>query len=294
MAQIHFNRIYIIESLQSGEKQTGSELHNDLLNRMNYIHDDFQSILRQPKNRQEWSQVFSDILDDCRNNSNFPIIHFEVHGSSLKDGLVLTSNELVEWEELYQQLCPLNKVMKNELFVTWAVCYGNFFMSSSFLNRPAAFRGMVGSFETINVRDLTLRFYDFYDELFRSFDLNKSYEALAKANPDMPNSFKFYSAELIFALTWKHYGKELMTDAELERRARQLYKKDTAELSHYGFTEDLFVNHYKENRETYTQRVFEQDYDTYFMLDVYPELKGTIECPRCINEIESWLECIQN
>lgn len=294
MAQIHFNRIYIIESLQAGEKQTGKELHNDLLNRMNYIHDDFQSILCQPKNRQEWNQLFSDILDDCRNNSNFPIIHFEVHGSSLKDGLVLTSNELVEWEELYQQLCPINKVMKNELFVTWAVCYGNFFMSSSFLNRPAAFRGMVGSFETIYVRDLTLRFYDFYDELFRSFDLNKSYEALVKANPDMPNSFKFYSAELIFALTWKRYGKELMTDAELERRARQLYKKDTAELSHYGFTEDLFVNHYKGNRATYTQRVFEQDYDTYFMLDVYPELKGTIECPRCINEIESWLESIQN
>ena len=65
-------------------------------------------------------------------------------------------------------------------------------------------------------------------------------------------------------------------------------------ISHYGFTEDLFVNHYKENRATYTQRVFEQDYDTYFMLDVYPELKGTIECPRCINEIESWLESIQN
>lgn len=294
MAQIHFNRIYIIESLQAGEKQTGSELHNDLLKRMNYIHSDFQSILCQPKNRQEWDQVFANILDDCRKNCNSPIIHFEVHGSSLKDGLVLTSKELVKWEDLYKQLCPINKVMKNELFVTWAVCYGNFFMSSSFLNRPAAFRGMVGSFETINVRDLTLRFYDFYDELFRSFDLNKSYEALTKANSHMPNSFRCYSADLLFALTWERYSKELSTEAELERRARELYGNNTEELSRYGFTEDSFIDHYKNNKDAYIQRVFEQDYNTYFMLDIYPELKDTIECPGSISEIKTWLERLRN
>lgn len=294
MIQIHFNRIYIIESLQAGEKQTGSELHNDLLKRMNYIHNDFQSILHQPKNRQEWSQVFSDILDDCRKNSNSPIIHFEVHGSSLKDGLVLTSQELVKWEELYQQLSPINKTMKNELFVTWAVCHGNFFMSSSFLNRPAAFRGMVGSFETIYVKDLTLRFYDFYEELFRSFDLNMAYEALARANPFMPNSFRCYSAELIFALTWEHFDKELSTDSELEQRARQLYRENSVKLSCYGFTEISFTDYYKKNKNEYIQKIFEKDYDTYFMLDVYPELSGTIECPRSVSEIKTWLRQLQN
>lgn len=294
MAQIHFNRIYIIESLQAGEKQTGSELHNDLLKRMNYIHSDFLSILCRPKNRQEWDQVFANILADCGNNRNSPIIHFEVHGSPQKDGLVLTSREPVKWEELYQQLYPINKTMKNELFVTWAVCHGNFFMSSSFLNRPAAFRGMVGSFETIYVSDLTLRFYEFYEELFHSFDLNKAYEALAKANPDKPNSFRCYSAELIFALTWEQYSKELSTEAELERRARELYGNNTDELSRYGFTEDSFIDHYKNNKDVYTQRVFEQDYDTYFMLDIYPELKDTIECPRSISEIMTWLEQLRN
>lgn len=294
MTQIHFNRIYIIESLQAKEKQTGSELHNNLLKGMNRIHNDFQSILCQPKNRKEWGQVFSDILDDCQRNGNVPIIHFEVHGSSQKDGLVLTSRELVKWEELYQQLYPINKAMKNELFVTWAVCYGNCFMSSSFLNRPAAFRGMVGSFETIYVNDLALRFYEFYEELFQSFDLNKAYEALAKANPAKPNSFRCYSAELIFALTWESYDKELSTENELERRARDLYEQNMIEFSRYGFTENSFVNYYKKNKDAYTQKVFEQDYDTYFMLDIYPELSSTIECPRNSDKIKIWLGQLRN
>lgn len=294
MTQIHFNRIYIVESLQVSERQTGSELHNDLLNRMSYIHNDFQSILRRPKDRKEWGQVFSDILDDCQRNGNIPIIHFEVHGSSQKDGLVLTSRELVKWEELYQQLYPINKAVKNELFVTWAVCHGNCFMSSSFLNRPAAFRGMVGSFETIYNNDLTLRFNEFYEELFRSFDLNKAYEALAQANTGMPNSFRCYSAELIFALTWQRYGKELSTETELERRARELYGNNTEELSRYGFTEDSFVDHYKKNKDAYIQKVFEQDYDTYFMLDIYPELSSTIECPRNSDKIKTWLGQLRN
>ncbi len=293
MAQIHFNRIYIIESLQAGEKQTGSELHNDLLKRMNYIHSDFLSILCRPKNRQEWDQVFANILADCGNNRNSPIIHFEVHGSPQKDGLVLTSREPVKWEELYQQLYPINKTMKNELFVTWAVCHGNFFMSTSFLNRPAAFRGMVGSFETIYNNDLALRFNEFYEKLFRSFDLNKAYEALVNTNSGMPNSFRCYSAELLFALAWERYGKELSTETELERRARELYGNNTEELSRYGFTEDGFVDHYKKNKNAYIQKVFERDYDTYFMLDIYPELKDTIECPRSVSEAMAWLERLQ-
>ena len=31
MAQIHFNRIYIIESLDPNDTKTGTNLHNDLL-----------------------------------------------------------------------------------------------------------------------------------------------------------------------------------------------------------------------------------------------------------------------
>lgn len=294
MPQIHFNRIYIIESLQLNDKLTGMELHNDLLNRLACIRKDFQSILYSPKNKNEWRQVFANILDDCQRNGNAPIIHFEVHGSEQKDGLVLTSGDLVEWEELYQELFPINKAIKNELFVTWAVCHGNFFMSSAYLNRPAAFRGMVGSFETIYETDLQLRFYEFYEELFRSLDLNKAYEALAKANPDMPNSFRCYSAEMIFAMTWERYEKDLTTDTALEQRAKQLYRTNSLEFAKHGITESGIVDIYKKNLNAYTQRIFEHDYDTFFMLDIYPELKDTIECPRDIAGARNWIQQFKN
>lgn len=60
-----------------------------------------------------------------------PIIHFEVHDSSDKKGLVLTSKELITWEELYQNLAPVNQLLRNELFITMAVCHGSFFLMSS-------------------------------------------------------------------------------------------------------------------------------------------------------------------
>lgn len=45
--QIHFNRIYVIESLQPNEKLTGTDLHNDLLRYQSIVHSDFESILRK-------------------------------------------------------------------------------------------------------------------------------------------------------------------------------------------------------------------------------------------------------
>lgn len=52
MAQIHFNRIYIIESLQHGDTLTGTNLHNDLLRYQSSKHSDFKSILKNPKDKK--------------------------------------------------------------------------------------------------------------------------------------------------------------------------------------------------------------------------------------------------
>lgn len=172
----------------------------------------------------------------------------------------MTSGDLVEWEELYQELVPINKAIKNEFFVTWAVCHGNFFMSSAYLNPPAAFRGLVGSFETIYETDLKLRFYDFYEELFWSLNFNKAYEALAKANPNMPNSFRCFSAEMIFAMAWNRYEKDLTIDSALEQRAKQLFREKPLDFPQREITEHGILDLYKKNLNAYTQRLFEHDY----------------------------------
>lgn len=195
MAQIHF--IYIIESLQHGDTLTGTNLHNDLLRFQSLKHPDFKSILRNPKDKKEWNDLFAEIKKDCEEKGNTPIIHFEVHGNSYKNGLVLTSKELITWEELYQSLAPINKILQNELFITMAVCHGSFFLMASYINRQTAFQGIVGSFDEISESDLLIRYDAFYSELFSSFNLNRAYEQLVASNPGMSNTYSFPKRYLI-------------------------------------------------------------------------------------------------
>ena len=53
-----------------------------------------------------------------------PYLHFEIHGSDDKSGLFLNSNELLEWNELYESLQSINIRCKNNLFISLATCYG--------------------------------------------------------------------------------------------------------------------------------------------------------------------------
>lgn len=281
--KIHFNRIYIIESLNSKEKHTGTELHSNLLKYQTIIHPDFESILKTPSSKQEWNKVFSEIERGCKENNNRPIIHFEVHGDSNKKGLALSSNELITWEELYKNLVPINIAIKNELFITMAVCYGNFWLSSVFLNRPTAFRGIVGSFHQIYEWDLIIRFEAFYQELFKSFDLNLAYESLKKSNPnELPDKYGIYSAEQVFALMYLDCEKnEYSKEAISKRVTSQLYKMNRNERR--KFIRD-FIKKEKQNFSLH----FQEDYQKFFMLDIYPELANTVEFGNSISQMKNW------
>lgn len=291
MAQIHFNRIYIIESLQYGDTSTGTNLHNDLLRYQSLKHPDFESILKNPKDKKEWNELFAEIKKGCEENGNAPIIHFEVHGSSDKKGLVLTSKELITWEELYQNLVPINQILRNELFITMAVCHGSFFLKSSYINRQTAFQGIVGSFDEIFESDLVIRYEAFYSELFNSFDLNKAYEQLAASNPDMPNTYRCFSSEYVFARCYLEYIKNECSEAALKNRAEKTIIEQKMQLNRHDrrkFVHD-FIKVEQKNRDRY----FKQDYKTYFMLDLYPNLKSNIDFEDNIADMRRWFDQLQ-
>lgn len=292
MAQIHFNRIYIIESLQNGETLTGTNLHNDLLRYQSVNHPDFESILKNPIDKKQWNDLFVEIRNDCSQNGNAPIIHFEVHGSSDKKGLVLTSRDIVTWEELYQNLVPINRILKNELFVTMAVCHGTYFLMSSYLNRATAFRGIVGSFHEIIESDLEIRYEAFYQELFNSFDLNSAYDCLKNSNPCLPNTYGCYSAEYVFAKNYIEYIKQECTVPALSERAQKVIREENMQLNRSErrqFIRD-FIKKEQQNRLAY----FKKDYRIYFMLDIYPELTQGMPFGNNINEMKQWLESVNN
>lgn len=285
--KIHFNRIIIIESLGNIERRTGTELYNDLLKWKSVTHPVFEAILETPITKDEFMSLFDKILDVCINDGIAPIIHFEVHGTSDHSGLVLTSGEFVSWDILCQKLRPINRQLKNELFITMGVCHGCYFMEKEVVDKPAVFQGIVASFDILYNYSIYVQFLAFYEELFTSFDINMAYKKLIYANPDTSINYAFYSAELIFAMVQTNYDEKRCTKEGFKQRA--LYEIETGKLAVVNRQDKRnkirqFVKTGFQTKEKY----FKDAYKSFFMLDDYPELEKDISYPCNISKMKSW------
>ena len=171
-----------------------------------------------------------------------------------------------------------------------AVCFGNFWLSSAVLNRPAAFRGIVGSFHELEEGDLIIRFEAFYRELFSSFDFNKAYVALETANPSLPDHYGCYSAEEIFALAFRDYEKNHCSKKALQERAHSVMEASGRNMNRQErrqFERD-FIKKELQERESY----FRKCYKKFFLLDQYSELANTIEFGNSIQEMKERFKSI--
>ena len=280
---IEFNRIYVIESLPSGDEKTGTKLHNDLLQWLPYRFDGFQSILMEPKNKLEWTQVMAKILADTQKGGR-PIVHLEIHGSADKDGLVLASGELVSWEEMKSILTEINIASRMNLFVTLAVCHGAYLLTQYHLNERAFCYGILGSFDALKVSDLKIRFNEFYEELFTSFDVVKAYQRLLNANPGVNDDYECISALEMFYKVYRNYilyevedperVKERALEAASEggvvlntQEEREAFQRDFARLLHQKKNEYYVVHSTK-----------------FLMIDLFPEKKEDLNLPATLEE----------
>ena len=289
--KIHFNRIYIIESLRCNDRKTGTELYDDLLRWKQITHPDFEAVLKTPTTRDEFISLFDSILEDCVNKGIAPIIHFEIHGSSDHSGLVLTSGEFISWEMLCQKLRPINHQLKNELFLTMGVCHGCYFMEKEVVDKPAVFQGIIASFDKLYDFSIYIQFYAFYEELFTSFDINLAYERLIDANPDASINYAWYSAELIFAMVQTDYDDKQCTPEAFKQRV--LDEINEGKLPYINRQDKRrkirdFIKIGLQTREKY----FKEAYRTFFMLDDYPELEANISFPCSISQMKNWYKGI--
>ena len=289
--KIHFNRIYIIESLRGNDRKTGTELYDDLLRWKQITHPDFEAVLKTPTTRDEFISLFDSIMEDCVKNGIAPIIHFEIHGSSDHSGLVLTSGEFISWEMLCQKLRPINHQLKNELFLTMGVCHGCYFMEKEVVDKPAVFQGIVASFDILYNDSIYMQFLAFYEELFTSFDINLAYKKLIDANPDASINYACYSAELIFAMVQTDYDdKQCTPDAFKQRVLDEINEGKLPSINRQDKRRKIreFIKIGLQTREKY----FKEAYKTFFMLDDYPELEANISFPCSISKMKNWYKGI--
>lgn len=93
-------RIYILESLRSGDKKTGEDL-KDNLRQIWYEQKitDFDCQYYKIFNSNDLEIQLVKIEKEILKENKIPIIQFECHGS--ESGIQLASSELINWKDLF-------------------------------------------------------------------------------------------------------------------------------------------------------------------------------------------------
>lgn len=212
---LHFNTVYIIESLPKGESRTGKELHQQLKfksfqdERLHTRHEEVQT-------RKAFVKLLHRIAEQVATRF-LPWLHLEIHGNM--KGLTFASGDVLEWEALHQHLRRLNKVTGNNLMVSFATCRAGATYFSIDPMMPAPFIGVIAPFDIVTVQEVEEGFFDFFSELFTSYDIPNAVDALNQglATP----RFQFLFAEGFFHMLWGMIENDYTNPATYQQRIRE-------------------------------------------------------------------------
>lgn len=266
-----FNTVYVIESLEN-ERKTGKELFDDFIRYQEYQVNSFVSPkLFQPNTKADLEICFNQIKADLNSKQIFPILHFEMHGSEEKNGLILASGEIISWQELCVHLLEINIKSKFNLFLTLAVCHGGYLMEALLPWKAAPFYGFVGSFETLGNNDLLICYLEFYQELLCSLDLNKAFQKLKDTETSMPKDYKIFLIEEIFKNVYDKYILNLSSE-RIKERSEDAVK--TTSIANTRKKKREFKRKFSTSLKKTKYSYFERDKATFFMYETFPQNKS--------------------
>ena len=262
-----FNKIYVVESLIA-ERKTGRELFDDLLRWREMQITELSCQIFQPDTKKDFSDNLTTILEDTRANGNCPILHIEAHGD--RRGLMLASSEYVAWAEMYEYFAQLNMQSRFNLFLTLGICKGAYLMEEIKSDRPAPFWGFIGSFDDLFNNDIIIRYLEFYTEFLSSYDLNRAYENLLKANPGFTAKYRFVSSEQTFKNVYRKYVETQFSDEAIKRRFDTTNKEIGKKYADRNTRSKDFIQ-FKSNLFRTKDFFMEKHRDLFFMVELYPE-----------------------
>jgi len=193
--QIHFNHIFIVQSLRLNDAPTGAELANFIdaeLAKSSYQKMKCSFVdVGSKKQLISWMQTLPQAF---RDSQIVPYLHLEIHGC--EDGLELTNGDLVLWEELTPLLREINRTIENNLFLSLATCFGAFLFKAVDLLDRIPFFGFVGPVHEIFLREVRSDWVAYFQALLENGSFTKAIIALNETNKRIP--YAFLTSEEIF------------------------------------------------------------------------------------------------
>lgn len=285
MKDMKFNTLYIIESLKDGDLKTGYSLFEDL-KLQEYVHEHVRVEYKEPKSSDEWDEMMTRILNECKGQEVYPIIHLEVHGA--ENGIQLSNGDVVLRDNVGEQLRQINIETGCNLFLTMGVCKGLYVLFNTQLDKPMPFCGAIGSFSTLKAGDIQLRYAEFYETFFRTFDITQAYIQLIKVETGFPveyTQYRYIHVDELFCRVYQNYLKVGCKQEGMLQRALDAAQENGIILPNRQqkrqFQRD-FTKQEKKTREMYYQEATR----IFFMLDTHPENRNRFNVPKTIEELE--------
>src|SRR5437016_211361 len=102
-----YNTIFIIQSLNEG--RTGSRLYDDLKTLTVFTEVEIEAELIDVNNKSELIATLVEINRKVQATDALPLIHFETHGGDNPSGIILSSGEFVDWQDIERLLTDINQ-----------------------------------------------------------------------------------------------------------------------------------------------------------------------------------------
>jgi len=196
------DKIFVIESIPSAEKQTGKELFNDTIER--YIEYHGKNITHKymsVDSRDEFFIVMNQILSETTDQGEI-VIHIEAHGGL--DEIHFSNQDTLGWSQLENLLRAINLKSKNNLHLNLAACYGMHVAKKLDRKSTAPFKSYsatLGTVLPIEISTYNTLFYRYLIELQDLYLAHQEAEALCTGCKfkvkDLKHTLKLYFIGLL-------------------------------------------------------------------------------------------------
>ena len=197
VSYFQFNKIYVLESLPPGERQTGKELYDDVLRWAEYRHGWFRSSYATIETRKQLLGTMAAIRRDVLRKGIFPLIHLEGHGSPAGFALTKGMPQHIGWSELADALRKINVATKNNLLLSVASCHGSHIYKGIDITDRAPFFGFIAPLEEVSPAEIVEGYQILYDRIIRTDDFDGAVLALRDMSEGPQRKFTYQHCETV-------------------------------------------------------------------------------------------------
>jgi hypothetical protein len=123
------------------------------------------------------------LVEAWRHHHRLPILHLSMHGN--QNGIALTNDVELSWNDLRQLLLPLNRAMKGGLLICMSTCFGSAgCRMAMFADNEPPFWALVGNTGRAAWSDSAVAYISFYHLFFKGYPIETCVESMKVASGD--------------------------------------------------------------------------------------------------------------